>query len=86
MIFFTNALEAAKISYKTTYYDHLPGKANSQPVVSVEYVGEIGEELKTNWKKTIRGSKNLRYKVYRPNFNVLERKFPVVNEFIPSCD
>ena len=37
--------------------------------------------------KTIRGSKNLRYKVYRPNFNVLERKFPVhTHEFIPSCE
>ena len=55
-------------------------------MVSVQYTGEVGNELKDHWKKTIRGSKNLRYKVYRPDFNVLERKFPVITEFIPTCE
>ena len=54
--------------------------------MSVQYVGEVGFELKDNWKKTIRGGKNLRYKVYRPNSSVLERKPPAIPEFIPFSE
>ena len=51
------------------------------PVVAVTYTGDIGSELKDNWKKSIRGSKNLRYKVYRPNYSE-----PCVPTFCPSVE
>jgi hypothetical protein len=71
---FTDLLDYLHINWAAKYLDCLPGKSNSMPVVVIQYTGIVTEYLNKGWKKSIRGNKENRFKIYKPREILLEEK------------